>query len=72
MSSLAVTLTPAYGRDYKSKNLAIKDFDAGKDFIVNGFGPGAYASKEDLIQKGVKLVKIRFNKLTKVELVYLF
>lgn len=72
MSSLVVTLTPAYGRDYKSKTLAIKDFDSNKDFVVNGFGHGSYASKEELIERGVKLVKLRFNKLTKCEIVYLF
>lgn len=35
-----VTLTPAYGRDYRSKTSAIADLEAGKDFILND-----YASK---------------------------
>ena len=30
-----VTLTPAYGRDYKSAAAAIKDLKEGKDFILN-------------------------------------
>ena len=29
------TLTPAYGRDYKSAAAAIKDLIEGKDFILN-------------------------------------
>lgn len=30
-----VTLTPAYGRDYKTKKEFMADFEAGKDFIIN-------------------------------------
>ena len=30
-----MTLTPAYGRDYKSCKAATKDYLAGKDFIIN-------------------------------------
>ena len=29
------TLTPAYGRDYKSGKAAIQDYKDGKDFILN-------------------------------------
>jgi len=31
------TLTPAYGRDYKSQAEVEADFRAGKDFILNDF-----------------------------------
>ncbi len=30
-----MTLTPAYGRDYKFKAAAVKDWADGKDFIIN-------------------------------------
>lgn len=30
-----ITLTPAYGRDYKSGSDAREDFEAGLDFILN-------------------------------------
>lgn len=32
------TLTPAYGRGYKSKKAVLADWNAGKDFIYNSFG----------------------------------
>ena len=30
-----ILLTPAYGRDYKSKAAVIEDFEAGRDFIFH-------------------------------------
>ena len=39
-------LTPAYGRDYTSRVDVLRDFDAGKDFIMH-VGPSAgYANNE--------------------------
>lgn len=60
------TLTPAYGRDYKSKKAALADFHAGKDFIINDFfspWDGKPAGKNDL--KGY-LITFRFNNLRTV------
>ena len=53
-------LTPAYGRDYKSKKDAIADWLAGKDFIVAA--TGQYANKQDLPEP----VLLRYAKLTRV------
>lgn len=58
------TLTPAYGRDYKSIKMVEKDFRAGKDFYFNSFAGGAYCSIRDC-EKGDK-IKFRYNKQTKV------
>jgi hypothetical protein len=69
-----MTLTPAYGRDYKSVKAVKEDFDAGKDFMINDVSSkddGRYANKEDLIQAGVKAVKIRYARLTKVTILKL-
>ena len=33
-----ITVTPAYGRDYKSAKSARADWTAGKDFIIQQFG----------------------------------
>jgi len=56
-----VTLTPAYGRDYKSKAAALRDFEGGKDFM---FQPhGKYCSIRDF-PKGTE-VKIRYGKVRK-------
>ena len=67
-----VTLTPAYGRDYKSAKAAVADFEADKDFIFNRFGDrydGAYVNKAQLIEEGVKNVRIRYKNKTQVTLV---
>ena len=60
------TLTPAYGRDYKSKKAVLEDWAAGKDFIIaDMFHPdsGRYTSKRDWTGKSVN---IRYQKLSKV------
>lgn len=44
-----VSLTPAYGRDYKNKRDVIKDFEAGKDFVLNHLGSQQYCSKPDFV-----------------------
>lgn len=65
-----ITLTPAYGRDYKSKAAAFADFEAGKDFIINDITSrwdGKPASINDLISAGITSVMIRYDRLTKVQ-----
>ena len=60
------TLTPAYGRDYKSKKAVLADFDANKDFVYNCIASpydGKYCNKADLA--GAEVI-IRYAKLTKV------
>jgi hypothetical protein len=61
-----MTLTPAYGRDYKSAKAAKADYAENKDFVVNQFGhpaDGKYANREDLNGQSVTL---RFGNLRKV------
>jgi hypothetical protein len=61
------TLTPAYGRDYKSAAAAKADFRAGKDFIyLDMFSPynGKPCNINDL-PKGSE-VRIRYKKKTMV------
>jgi len=62
--STVLTLLPAYGRDYKSKQAAIDDWNANKDFVAVGFGGGGNINKEDAISSGVAEVKIRYKKQT--------
>lgn len=52
-----MTVIPAYGRDYKSKAAALKDWNDGKDF--KDAVTGQYLSIRDNIQE----VWIRYNKL---------
>ncbi len=41
------TLTPSYGRDYKSKAVALADWNAGKDFMLNTFNGSGLCSRRD-------------------------
>lgn len=60
-----MTLTPSYGRDYKSAKAVKADFDANKDFTIASVGPhmGRQANKADL--KGQGSITLRYAKLTK-------
>ena len=52
------TLTPAYGRDYKSGKALKEDWDANKDFVINNPYGDQICNKTDLTKehgKGVKL-----------------
>lgn len=41
------TLTPAFGRDYRSKVEAEADFRAGKDFVLHSTRGSGYCSCRD-------------------------
>ena len=63
-----MTLTPAYGRDYKSAKAAKADYNADLDFIVNDISSpwdGSYVNKSQL-QDYAGFLTIRFNQLRKV------
>jgi hypothetical protein len=67
-----ITLTPAYGRDYQSVDEALKDFNADKDFILNGSNTrwdGRPINKQQLVAEGHRQVKLRYGKLRKVAVV---
>jgi hypothetical protein len=59
-----MTLTPSYGRDYKSAKAVEGDFRAGKDFTIASVGPymGKQCSIRDLAGQTVTL---RYAKLSK-------
>jgi len=62
-----LTVTPAYGRDYKSQKAVKEDWDANKDFVIAEFGNLGrltYINKRDADRDGVK-VMARYNNLTK-------
>ena len=64
-----MTVTPAYGRDYKSKREIVEDLAAGKDFIETQ--TGRYIGIEELRGLGLKEVVVRYGKLRKTTLVKL-
>jgi hypothetical protein len=64
-----MTLTPAYGRDYKSKKAVLADFEADKDFIISGIRDkweSKPVNKSQLKETGVKSVNIRYRQNTRV------
>ena len=64
-----MTLTPAYGRDYKSKAEVETDWQGDKDFRIASVGRwmGAYVNRRQLVESGdVQSVTIRYGKLAKV------
>ena len=58
-----ITLTPAYGRDYKSKKAVLVDLEANKDFILNDMFREIPCSPNDF--KG-QAVKVRYKNKTMV------
>jgi hypothetical protein len=61
----SMTVTPAYGRDYKSAAAAVAAWDEGKDFVDSQ--SGRYVGKSDA-PAGVE-VRIRYLRLTRVVVV---
>ena len=69
-----MTLTPAYGRDYKSAVDVMKAFNDGLDFIINQIShkdDGRYVTKRELIKAGWSTINIRYNKKRRVIVVNL-
>lgn len=63
-----ITLTPAYGRDYKSAAAAVEAWELGKAFLVATPGYPSYVNigdKKHLLADGFTEVRIRYAKLTK-------
>jgi len=58
-----IQIAPAYGRDYTSKQKAVIDFDADKDFVImdieNKYN-GKFCNKSQLVGK-YEEVRIRYN-----------
>jgi len=60
-----VTLTPAYGRDYKSKKAVLAGWNAGQDFSIATFpSDGRYMSERD--NEHFTSIWIRYNKLERI------
>jgi hypothetical protein len=63
------TLTPAYGRDYKSKAEVLAAWNEGKDFILNtpqGSGP---TNRPDVEKLGLLYFQVRWKKNTMVAII---
>lgn len=56
------TVTPAYGRDYKSAAAAIVDWKSGKDFLAQP--QGQYCSIQDFPDSAVTIRYAQMRKVT--------
>jgi hypothetical protein len=61
-------VSPAYGRDYRSKAAAIADWEADKDFVIEGpiEHAGRYINRPDA---GHAVIEIRYCRKMKVTVV---
>ena len=62
---MSILLTPAYGRDYKSKKALLEDFDANKDFIVHFTQRTTLINKSQIVSEGWAQVQFRYGKMRK-------
>lgn len=69
MSQHKGSLTPAYGRDYNTRDAALADWNAGKDFKLHNheYG-GVYCSKRDFPEVGTKF-QLRWNRMTEIDVI---
>ena len=58
------TLTPAYGRDYKSAKEFLKDWNEFKDFLLHNPSTVTYINREDAERYGGDEFQIRWDKKT--------
>lgn len=59
-----VTLTPAYGRDYKSRPAVIADWESGKDFTIQHFKLSGYVNNaqiSELKEDGITHLTFRYS-----------
>lgn len=65
-----VTVVPAYGRDYHSREAVLDAWNEDKDFQIVGMqGNGTYINKQDADRYNVA-VKIRYHRKTKSLIIY--
>jgi len=64
-----VTVSPAYGRDYKSQKEVKEAWESGKDFVVQSMFNGGYINKQGALEQGVSTVNIRYKKMSNVVVV---
>ena len=68
-----MVLTSAYGRKYKTKADVIRDYEQGKDFILNDVTSpwhGKYCSCRDFIGRRVELRYGKINQHLIIHVIY--
>jgi len=67
---ITLTISPAYGRDYKSRAAALAAWHEGRDFLNQSLSGGRYVSRSEFLRpevcSGYTHVSIRYDRLRKV------
>lgn len=68
-----IGMSPAYGRDYKSKGEVLEAVKANKDFVITDMGQndGQVANRESFSEEVPVCLKIRYKKLTQIVVIEL-
>lgn len=64
-----ISVTPAYGRDYKNKREILIDLMSNKDFTIADISNawhGKVGNRRDFLREGYTHVQVRYGKLLKV------
>ena len=65
-----LTVSNAYGRDFKSKREILEHYNSNKDFQnLNPFVSGAYVNKEGAIKHKVSFLNVRYKNLQKIAVI---
>ena len=65
-----LTVSNAYGRDFKNKSQILEHYNSNKDFQnLNPFVNGAYVNKEGAIKHKVSFLNVRYKNLQKIAVI---
>ena len=64
-----LTVSAAYGRDFKSKKEILNYWNSNKDFQNLGISQGAYINKQDAKRFKVGYLRVRYNNLRDVQII---
>jgi hypothetical protein len=63
-----ITLTPAYGRDYRSRRAVLADWEANRDFILYAFEDpwdGKPINRTQALESNLREMCFRYDRLRK-------
>ena len=64
-----LTVSAAYGRDFKSKKEILNYWNSNKDFQNLGISQGAYINKQDAKRLEINCLMVRYKNLTNIAVI---
>ena len=64
-----LTVSNAYGRDFKSKREILEHYNSNKDFQNLGISSGAYVNKKDAKRFKVGYLNVRYKNLMNIAVI---